>query len=861
MYAIRSTGITKSGNAYKDAKSNTEKPDVLANLQDILDGEEEVELTENSELQSSITILNNGEVAEDRQRNSITKSSRNSSIVSNHSMGDKSKNIDENDLDESEEGYTILLVAKRLAYGDLSGPFNNFMLVWIVCATVMVGLQTYSTLETNEYLVLLDYIVLAFFTFEVIVKFFGLSTGGNFKVMLHNYFLGPEKWWNIFDLAVVVMSMPGVIPASAGSSIYILRLARLARIAKLLNKIPQLRMIISGLIAGLKAIGYIMILLALVFYIYAIAGIIFFKENDPLRFRNIQITMITLFQLSTFDDWPLVLFTNYYGCDEYGGEYFTPADDDYDNAIDMYKCSNPVKSKYLAPIYFVSFIMISIILVSLFIGTITMSMSQSTAEMKIEQEQEARDSKIKREARKVVQDVKSQLKKKKSSTKNENEGLINSCITQRERILQRKKDKLRNLLANAWGIKVEKSAGDEEIKGCAKYYDKLASIVRNFIEGQFFTNFITLTILLAGVQAGIEADYVSLKSQSDTMEDFLTKCNIFVLIVFTLEVVLKFISYDFTPLEYFTSGWNIFDLVIVLGSFIIPDGGLIMILRLLRLFRMLKLVKSLPQLAVIVSALLKGFQSIGFIGILLFLVYYVFAIVGVMFFSRNLPMYFVDLHTGMLSLFRHSTLEGWSGDMYQNFYGCETYGDCDAPELNLTGSNEVWSWFAAVYNILFVVLGSWVMLTLFIGVVTASMEEAQEEDKVKKKIQQNLRTYQKEEGISDNVIRMYKQAFQMLDLDNSGLIQVDELKIGFISLGIKISNAEVMEYMKQIDEDCDGTIDQCEFVIFMSLLRSDSISDKKFQLLYQNSMEDAGPGLEMKQLGREGSSKKVVPIG
>ena len=198
--------------------------------------------------------------------------------------------------------------------------------------------------------------------------------------------------------------------------------------------------------------------------------------------------------------------------------------------------------------------------------------------------------------------------------------------------------------------------------------------------------------------------------------------------------------------------------------------------------------------------------------------------------------------------------------MYQNFYGCDTYGDCDAPELELVGSNEVWSWFAAIYNILFVILGSWVMLTLFIGVVTASMEEAQEEDKVKKKIQQNLRTYQKEQNIPDNVIRMYKQAFQMLDLDNSGLIQADELKLGFISLGIRISNAEVMEYMKQIDEDSDGTIDQCEFVIFMSLLRSDSLSNKRFNFISQTSMDDTGPGIEMKQVGKQGSFKKVIPI-
>ena len=65
--------------------------------------------------------------------------------------------------------------------------------------------------------------------------------------------------------------------------------------------------------------------------------------------------------------------------------------------------------------------------------------------------------------------------------------------------------------------------------------------------------------------------------------------------------------------------------------------------------------------------------------------------------------------------------------------------------------------------------------------------------------------------------------------------------------------------MKQIDEDNDGTIDQCEFVIFMTLLRSDALSDKNFEFL-QTIEGDADPGIEMKQIGKQ-SSKKVIPIG
>ena len=84
--------------------------------------------------------------------------------------------------------------------------------------------------------------------------------------------------------------------------------------------------------------------------------------------------------------------------------------------------------------------------------------------------------------------------------------------------------------------------------------------------------------------------------------------------------------------------WNVFDTIIVLGSWIMPIiggsmGSLLTMLRLLRLLRVLKLVKSLPQLAVIVDALIMGFSSIGFIGLILLVFFYFFAIVGVEFFG------------------------------------------------------------------------------------------------------------------------------------------------------------------------------------------------------------------------------------
>merc|ERR1711998_503819 len=92
------------------------------------------------------------------------------------------------------------------------------------------------------------------------------------------YFFVSKDWkWNVFDFVIVLFSMP-FIPFGGGQ-VALLRLLRMARLVKLFRKIPQLNMILSGLFGGLKSISYIFVLLVMTFYIYGIAGILFFRGN------------------------------------------------------------------------------------------------------------------------------------------------------------------------------------------------------------------------------------------------------------------------------------------------------------------------------------------------------------------------------------------------------------------------------------------------------------------------------------------------------------------------------------------------------------------------------------------------------
>lgn len=161
----------------------------------------------------------------------------------------------------------------------------------ILLAGLLVGLQTYPGMSGDPVVKFLDMFVLAVFTLEVVLKI--MSEG----MEPRKYFVGSEWHWNNFDFCIVFFSMP-FLPFGSGQVAF-LRLIRLMRLAKVFRKVPQLRMIMTGLIGGLKSIVYIVILLFLVFYLYAVAGIYFFRDNDPWHFRSVEISMMSLFRLAT----------------------------------------------------------------------------------------------------------------------------------------------------------------------------------------------------------------------------------------------------------------------------------------------------------------------------------------------------------------------------------------------------------------------------------------------------------------------------------------------------------------------------------------------------------------------------------
>ncbi|MEX0744818.1 MAG: ion transporter, partial [Phycisphaeraceae bacterium] len=194
-----------------------------------------------------------------------------------------------------------------------SNGFQNFILAMIGLAAVIVGLETYPHLMERHGPLLhrLDWVIIWIFTIEVAMKM------GAHGRRPYRYFGDP---WNCFDFTIVVLCfVPAVGPYAA-----ILRLARVLRTLRLVSAVPRLQVIVSSLLRGLPSMGYVGLLLLLLFYIYAVMGVFLFRENDPFHFGDLQSAMITLFRVVTLEDWTDVLYTQMLGSDVYAAQGTPP---------------------------------------------------------------------------------------------------------------------------------------------------------------------------------------------------------------------------------------------------------------------------------------------------------------------------------------------------------------------------------------------------------------------------------------------------------------------------------------------------------------------------------------------------------
>jgi len=241
---------------------------------------------------------------------------------------------------------------------------------------------------------------------------------------------------------------------------------------------------------------------------------------------------------------------------------------------------------------------------------------------------------------------------------------------------------------------------------------------------RWFHDLILSLILLSGVLVGMET-YPRYHSDTEVGHVLLLIQDA-ILWAFVAEAAIKIGAHGTGPWLYFKNPWNVFDFTIIAICFLPIGAEFAMVFRMARLLRTLRLFTALPRLQVLVSALLKSIPSLGYVGILLLLHFYIYAVLGTFLFQHNDPIRFGNLHCSMMTLFEVLTLEGWNDVFNTQMLGSNvTYSD---EWRELAGSERVSTGrpiAAAAYFVSFILLGTMIMLNLFTGVIINSMQEAQ----------------------------------------------------------------------------------------------------------------------------------------
>ncbi len=250
--------------------------------------------------------------------------------------------------------------------------------------------------------------------------------------------------------------------------------------------------------------------------------------------------------------------------------------------------------------------------------------------------------------------------------------------------------------------------------------------VRDWIESSRIQNLIIAVIVFNAITLGLETS-VMVRAH---VGDWLWWIERIVLTIFVVEILIKLYAHR---LYFFRSGWNVFDFVIV-GVSLVPDAGPLAILRALRILRLLRLVTKMQRLRRIVESLLRAIPSIGWIAVLLLMVFYIFAVMGTKLFGEAFPGDFGHLGLSMYSLFQVMTLESWSEEIARPIM--ERYP------------------LAWLYFVTFILVTAFTVLNLFIGIIVSAMQEQHYEEEEARREASEAKAHAEREELLDLMRRI-----------------------------------------------------------------------------------------------------------
>ena len=223
--------------------------------------------------------------------------------------------------------------------------------------------------------------------------------------------------------------------------------------------------------------------------------------------------------------------------------------------------------------------------------------------------------------------------------------------------------------------------------------------LRQILERPAVRNAILAVIIFNAITLGLSTSHAVM----DRAEGAIHAIDRIVVAIFLVELTLKLYAYG---LGFFRSGWNFFDAFVILIG-LLPQTGSLRALRALRVIRALRLLSVVPQMRAVVQALFDALPGMGAVIIMLSIVYYVFGVMATIMFGDTFPDWFGTLGRSLYSLFQIMTLESWSMGIVRPVMDVYPYA---------------WAFFVP-----FIIVTSFSVLNLFIGLLVNTMQSAVEE--------------------------------------------------------------------------------------------------------------------------------------
>ncbi|KYM88067.1 Voltage-dependent calcium channel type D subunit alpha-1 [Atta colombica] len=563
--------------------------------------------------------------------------------------------------------------------------FSNVILICIMISSAMLAAEDplSTTSERNQILNCFDYFFTAIFTIEICLKMI------SYGFIIHEGAFCRSAF-NLLDLLVVCASLVSMtVKAGAFSFIKVLRVLRVLRPLRAINRAKGLKYVVKCVIVAIKTIGNIMLVTYLLQFMFAVIGVQLFKgkffyctDASKMSEEDCQGTYLE-FENSNIDK-PIVKHREWqqhrFHFDNVAKAMLTlftvSTFEGWPSLLEWSIDSNEEKK---GPIHnfrpiVAAYYIIYIIIIAFFMVNIFVGFVIVTFQN--EGEQEYKNCELDKNQR--------------------------NCIE--------------------FALKA---------KPVRRYIPKhrIQYKVWWFVTSQPFEYTIFTLIMINTVTLAMK-----FYRQPQVYTDVLDVLNMIFTAVFALEFVFKLAAFRFK--NYFGDAWNVFDFVIVLGSFIdivyseLKPGSSIISINFFRLFRVMRLVKLLSRgegIRTLLWTFIKSFQALPYVALLIIMLFFIYAVIGMQVFGKiaidddtaiNRNNNFQSFPQAVLVLFRSATGEAWQEIMMdcssQPSVKCDSNSD---EHNNKTLNNICGSDIAFPYFISFYVLCSFLIINLFVAVI------------------------------------------------------------------------------------------------------------------------------------------------